>query len=65
MHVSRNILEASPDRDSRPQLVNLHHSDGRAEYTQKTDILAWILVVVLAVVIVVASYVFWIKAGGN
>jgi hypothetical protein len=42
---------------------DLHHSDGRLGNTRQTEIVVWILVVVLAVVTVTAFCLLWLKAG--
>ena len=65
MHTSQDALE--PRYRNQVEFRNkkgLDHADGLSGNVRKTEIVVWILVVVLAVATDTAFRVLWIKAGG-
>ena len=66
MNTSQDALE--PRYRNQVEFGNkkgLDHADGLSGNVRKTEIVAWILVVALAVAIVTAFCVLWITVGGT
>lgn len=45
--------------------ADLHHSDGRPGDTGQSEIVMWILIMVLVALTITAFFLLWIKAGGK
>lgn len=66
MHTSQDALE--PRYRNQVEFGNkkrLDHADGLSGNVRKTEIVVWILVVMLAVATVTAFCALWIRAGGT